>query len=56
MDTYEQMAVDVSLGEIATNPSESPDYPFEGLPIRQILRRISAHVRDNVIWPLSLLT
>ena len=60
MQTYKGMALDVSLGPTGADEMFHADYPFAGLPIRQVLRRISAYVETEVIdplrpllWPLS---
>lgn len=51
MDTYEGVTFDVILGH--TRRTISPDEPYGGLPIRQVLRRLQRYVIEDVVKPLS---
>ena len=54
VDAYERTASDVSLGHMG-DPFPSPDEPYAGLPIRQVLRRIERFVRTDIVDPLARL-
>ena len=51
LEAYRGMAFDVALGQSDQWPSA--DTSYEGLPIRQVLRRIEAYVRDEIVAPLT---
>lgn len=55
VDANQAMAHDIALGKPADPPSDVPwprDYPFAGLPLRQVLRRIRTYVETEVLAPL----
>jgi hypothetical protein len=43
---------DVSLGDVEGAGGATPDYPFTGLPIRQVLRYLARFVAEDVVKPL----